>query len=265
MRMRTASIKEAKSRLTALAREVEKGDTIVVTRNGKPIFDLVPHRKKGGLDLEALREFNREHGLSTIFAYVSEDFDEPLPEDFLIRPLPWVVRLLLDRNILIALVDEQVDRLAGAMRGGLTESDAALHVSVASLWEIAIKVPLGRLNHRMSPKLLPDFAHWTGLQIIPIDHRDVLAVVEPAPATRDPLDLLLLAQCMVENLCLVTLDRALAAHRSLGAPAEDRSGGKRQSQEVPKKGSSLSGRRRSCSRLHAVPRRKAVKRAGRPR
>jgi prevent-host-death family protein len=43
------SIKEAKNRLTALARLVEKGQTVVVTRNGKPIFDLVPHRSKGGL------------------------------------------------------------------------------------------------------------------------------------------------------------------------------------------------------------------------
>jgi PIN domain nuclease of toxin-antitoxin system len=122
------------------------------------------------------------------------------------------VRLLLDTNILIALVNEQVDRLADAMRGGLTESEAALHVSVASLWEIAIKVPLGRLDLRMPPKLLPDFAQRTGLQIIPIDHRHVLAVVEPAPAMRDPFDRLLLAQRMVENLRLVTLDRALAAH-----------------------------------------------------
>jgi prevent-host-death family protein len=86
--MRTVSITEAKKRLTALARLVDKGETVVVTRNGKPIFEMVPHRKKGGLDLEALREFKRELGLGTIFAYVSDDFDDTLPEDFLIRPLP---------------------------------------------------------------------------------------------------------------------------------------------------------------------------------
>ena len=88
MSMRTISMKEAKTRLTALAREVEKGETVVVTRNGKPIFDLVPHRsKKGGLDLEGLRAFKREHGISSVFTYVADDFDDPLPEDFLIRPL----------------------------------------------------------------------------------------------------------------------------------------------------------------------------------
>ncbi len=85
--MATVSIKEAKNRLTALARLVEKGETVVVTRNGKPVFDLVPHQSKGGLNFEAVREFKRKHRLSTIVTYVADDFDEPLPEDFLIRPL----------------------------------------------------------------------------------------------------------------------------------------------------------------------------------
>jgi prevent-host-death family protein len=86
--MRTVSIKDAKNRLTELARRVEKGETIVVTRNGTPILDLVPHRKKGGLNLKAVEEFKREHGINSIFSYIAEDFDAPLPEDFLLRPLP---------------------------------------------------------------------------------------------------------------------------------------------------------------------------------
>jgi prevent-host-death family protein len=85
--MTIVSIKEAKNRLTALARLVEKGETVVVTRNGKPVFDLVPHRAKGGLNLDALRDFKRKHRVSRMITYVADDFDEPLPEDFLIRPL----------------------------------------------------------------------------------------------------------------------------------------------------------------------------------
>jgi prevent-host-death family protein len=84
----TVSIKDAKERLTALARLVEKGETVVVTRNGKPIFDLVPHREKGGLRLEAGEQYLRERGVKEIFPYVADDFDRPLPEDFLLRPLP---------------------------------------------------------------------------------------------------------------------------------------------------------------------------------
>jgi prevent-host-death family protein len=86
--MTTVSIKEAKDKLTALARRVEKGETVTVTRNGKPVFDLVPHKKKGGIDLEAGREYLRKRGIKQAVLYVADDFDDPLPEDFLLRPLP---------------------------------------------------------------------------------------------------------------------------------------------------------------------------------
>jgi prevent-host-death family protein len=84
----TVSIKEAKNRLTELARLAEKGETVVITRNGKPVADLVPHKKKGGLDFEALERFKKERGIDKIVTHVSPDFDDPLPEDFLLRPLP---------------------------------------------------------------------------------------------------------------------------------------------------------------------------------
>ena len=86
--MTTVSIKQARDRLTALARRVEKGETVTVTRNGKPVFDLVPHKKKGGIDLAAGRAYLRKRGIKELVTYVADDFDDPLPEDFLLRPLP---------------------------------------------------------------------------------------------------------------------------------------------------------------------------------
>ena len=86
--MSTVSIKEAKNRLTELARRVEQGETVVVTRNGKPVFDLVPHRKKGGVNLEAGWAYLRSKGITSPVPYIAPDFDDPLPEDFLITPLP---------------------------------------------------------------------------------------------------------------------------------------------------------------------------------
>ena len=59
--MTTVSIKEAKNRLTELARKVENGETITITRNGKPVLDLVPHKKKGGLNWEAGEAYLRKH------------------------------------------------------------------------------------------------------------------------------------------------------------------------------------------------------------
>ena len=86
--MRTISIRDAKNRLTELARTVERGETIVVTRNGRPVLDLVPHRQPRGLRLEALAEFKKRNGIARIVTSMPADFDEPLPEDVLVRPLP---------------------------------------------------------------------------------------------------------------------------------------------------------------------------------
>jgi prevent-host-death family protein len=81
-------IKEAKDTLPALIRAVEAGEQIVITRNGKPVVELIPHKKKGGIDWEGLRRWKEERGIPRIVAEIGPDFDDPLPEDFLIRPLP---------------------------------------------------------------------------------------------------------------------------------------------------------------------------------
>ena len=85
--MKHVSIREAKDRLPALLREVEEGEHIVITRNGRPVAEVVPHkRKKGGLDYAALERWKKERGYTTLVGPIPDDFDDPLPEDFLIRP-----------------------------------------------------------------------------------------------------------------------------------------------------------------------------------
>jgi antitoxin (DNA-binding transcriptional repressor) of toxin-antitoxin stability system len=86
--MKTVSIRDAKNRLTELAREVEGGETVVITRNGKPVLDLVLHQKRGGLNLEAGEAYLQARGIKRTTMYIADDFDDPLPEDFLLKPLP---------------------------------------------------------------------------------------------------------------------------------------------------------------------------------
>lgn len=84
----TVSIREAKNRLPELARLAEAGETVTVTRNGRPVADIVPHKRKGGIDFEAIEAFRRELGVENLVTYIAPDFDDPLLEDFLLRPLP---------------------------------------------------------------------------------------------------------------------------------------------------------------------------------
>ena len=86
--MKTVSIRDAKNRLTELARTVEAGETVVVTRNGRPVLDLVPHKPHRGLRLDALADFKRQNGIKRVVTSMPTDFDEPLPEDVLLRTLP---------------------------------------------------------------------------------------------------------------------------------------------------------------------------------
>ena len=122
------------------------------------------------------------------------------------------MRLLLDTHVLLALIERGGARLPDAVFELATHRDGEHHLSVASLWEIAIKWRLGKL--RLTPTLsaLPALIGDMGIKIIGINERHALASVEPEPATRDPFDRMLLAQCRIEGLRLVTVDRALVSH-----------------------------------------------------
>lgn len=80
-------VKEAKNQLTELLRKVEAGEAVTITREGKPVADIVKHVPKvGGINWEAFFAYKRKHGLGKMVEWISPDFDDPLPEDFLITP-----------------------------------------------------------------------------------------------------------------------------------------------------------------------------------
>lgn len=122
------------------------------------------------------------------------------------------MRLLLDTNVLIRLIGEHLDLLPLTTRNALTASDAEIYASVASLWEIAIKHRLGKLAIKALPAKLPELIADAGIALLAIEATHALATLDPEPPTRDPFDRLLLAQCSIEGLLLLTTDSALASH-----------------------------------------------------
>ena len=91
-------VKEAKATLTALLRLAEAGERIVLTRNGKPVADLVPHEapKLQGSLLDRVEAWHKENGTDLSKGWVSPDFDDPLPEDFLYSPWPDDIKMPSD-------------------------------------------------------------------------------------------------------------------------------------------------------------------------
>ena len=122
------------------------------------------------------------------------------------------MKLLLDTHVLPALLGGRVGSLGRDVEKAVASDENALWTSIASLWEIAIKWRLGKLPLAVSPQCLPEVLADLGLSMLEITVRHVLADVGPEPETHDPFDRLLLAQCGVEDLRLLTVDRALVGH-----------------------------------------------------
>jgi PIN domain nuclease of toxin-antitoxin system len=122
------------------------------------------------------------------------------------------MRVLVDTHVALALLRRTVAKQYPAIARLLAESSMIGFVSVASLWEAAIKTRLGKLDPGMPLQDIAGYLEAVGLSILPIEARHVIIAADPEPDTRDPFDRLLLAQCQVENLRLVILDRALLKH-----------------------------------------------------
>ena len=117
------------------------------------------------------------------------------------------MRLLLDTHVFLWAVTAN-RRLKSRTREFLSQADA-VYVSAASIWEIAIKARLGKIE--ADAAFLVDAIDSSGFQELPVSAQHAAAVAKLPPHHSDPFDRLLLAQAFLEPLRFVTADTALAA------------------------------------------------------
>ena len=125
------------------------------------------------------------------------------------------MRVLLDTHIFYWWMAEKV-RLSNLAHSAISDVEVEVYVSVASAWEMAIKVGAGKWPEAVD--LVDRFEYHVGTEsfrILPISVPHVRAAGLLISPHRDPFDRLLAAQAMTEGLTLVTADQKLAG---LGAP-----------------------------------------------
>jgi PIN domain nuclease of toxin-antitoxin system len=119
------------------------------------------------------------------------------------------MNLLLDTQLaLFALADQ----LGAAVKARIVEAPQ-VYVSAASMWEIAIKHALGRLEVDL-PRLPAIFAA-TGFRELPMTWLDAITVRTLPPLHKDPFDRVLVAQAMTNRLHLMTTDKRLGDYSEL--------------------------------------------------
>ncbi len=119
------------------------------------------------------------------------------------------MRLLLDSHAYLWWLANDA-RLPAAARAAIADSRSIVHVSAATIWELAIKAALGRLDTGGAD--LTDEIAANGFVELPITARHASEAGALPRHHDDPFDRMLIAQALSEELVLVTRDRAFRAY-----------------------------------------------------
>jgi PIN domain nuclease of toxin-antitoxin system len=119
------------------------------------------------------------------------------------------VRLLLDTNaFLYSIVDSPA--LSRRARSLVESLEYELLLSIASVWEMAIKVSIGKLALAQPlDQLIASQLVAARISLLPITVSHAAAMSTLPYIHRDPFDRMLVAQCMVEGVPLISSDTAL--------------------------------------------------------
>jgi PIN domain nuclease of toxin-antitoxin system len=116
------------------------------------------------------------------------------------------MKILLDTNSFLWFISGS-ERLSINARGLIADLNNQLVLSAVSLWEIAIKVSIGKLE-LLQPydQLIPEQLEENDINILPIELIHLTTVVGLPFYHRDPFDRLIIAQAITEDLPVVSPD-----------------------------------------------------------
>jgi len=120
--------------------------------------------------------------------------------------------MLLDTHTLLWFLNND-PRLPVSVRQKIEETEIVF-VSVVSLWEIAIKINIGKLNIVSSFEEIKENMNALNIQELPIEFDDSLAYtgLPLLKEHKDPFDRMIVAQAMRRSLTLVSADQKLDAY-----------------------------------------------------
>ena len=119
------------------------------------------------------------------------------------------MRIVIDTHILIWLLEGDI-QLSESRRAILANPTNQIFVSIASLWETAIKISSGKLSLSKPLSQIIDEITDSSSLILHIEPEHTLVVSTLPLHHRDPFDRIIISQAQVENLSVMTHDGAFA-------------------------------------------------------
>ncbi|MGC4106186.1 MAG: type II toxin-antitoxin system VapC family toxin [Thermomicrobiales bacterium] len=121
------------------------------------------------------------------------------------------MKYLLDSHTLIWFAAEDA-KLSPAAMEVIARDPTATYVSIASLWEIGIKLSTGKLELAGGLESLLDGMARNRLELLAISSSHVVKISQLPYHHRDPFDRMIAAQALVDDLVVISADPALDAY-----------------------------------------------------
>ena len=115
------------------------------------------------------------------------------------------MQYLLDTHVFLWFINGDT-QLSDSAKALIENPENEHYVSIASFWEMAIKLKLGKLNLDMSFKDLYREMNKNGFNLLPITAAHTEKTVTLDLHHRDPFDRMLICQALVDKLIIVTAD-----------------------------------------------------------
>jgi len=116
------------------------------------------------------------------------------------------MKIILDTHTFLWFVNDSLELSNSAAE--LIESDVDLWISIASLWEISIKVNLNKLDLPDEfDRFIPHQIAINNIEILPINLQHLIALTKLPLHHRDPFDRILIAQAIAEDVPIISIDK----------------------------------------------------------
>ena len=123
------------------------------------------------------------------------------------------MNLLLDTHAFIWFM-EGSKALPKSSRQAIEDITNNCFISIASIWEIAIKSSLGNLKLRADFSQITDFLESNEIELLPIDFDHLQRLLTLKYYHRNPFDRIIIAQGLTENLTIVSKDENFPKYTS---------------------------------------------------
>lgn len=118
------------------------------------------------------------------------------------------MRLLVDSHVFLWWAEDP-GKLAEPARAAIEDGRNDAFVSLASIWELSIKIGLGKLELPMS---MEEMMRRSLMSLLPIRLEHAIAAGSLPHHHRDPFDRMVVAQGLAEGMMVITRDEVLSRY-----------------------------------------------------